>query len=272
MWTGGQAGELSGSGEFVRKHGSSESTHRLASLLTGSVDSGQAAEKATGVPSEICFQTKPEIALEQIRSAVQREIPIAPLLADAGYGNDTAFRDGISDLGLFYVVGIQSAVSVWPPGEAPLPKRKWKGIGRPTKLLRRNGQHAPMAVRELAISLPCAAWKMVRWREGSGKPLRSRFAALRIRPAHRDYWNSEPRPQEWLLIEWPKQESEPTKYWLSTLPAHTSLPALVRLAKHRWIIERDYQELKQELGIGHYGCERVQKNTRRAGWKEERAS
>ncbi|MGC2615533.1 MAG: IS701 family transposase [Terracidiphilus sp.] len=208
--------------------------------------------KATGVPSEIRFQTKPEIALEQIRSAVEREIPTAPVLADAGYGNDTAFRDGISELGLLYVVGIQSSVSVWPPGVAPLPKRKWKGIGRPTKLLRRNGQHAPIAVRALAISLPSSAWKMVRWREGSGKPLRSRFAAVRIRPAHRDYWNSEPHPQEWLLIEWPKQESEPIKYWFSTLPAHTTLADLVRLAKHRWIIERDYQELKQELGLGHY--------------------
>jgi SRSO17 transposase len=208
--------------------------------------------KATGVPSEIRFQTKPEIALEQIRSAVRREIPTAPVLADAGYGNDTGFRDGISELGLLYVLGIQSSVSVWPPGEAPLPKRKWKGIGRPTKLLRRNGQHAPMSVRALAISLPSSAWKMVRWREGSGKPLRSRFAALRIRPAHRDYWNSEPHPQEWLLIEWPKQESEPTKYWFSTLAAQITLPDLVRLAKHRWIIERDYQELKQELGLGHY--------------------
>jgi SRSO17 transposase len=208
--------------------------------------------KDTGVPSEIRFQTKPEIALEQIRSAVQREIPTAPVLGDAGYGNDTGFRDGISELGLLYVLGIQSSVSVWPPGEAPLPKRKWKGIGRPTKLLRRNGQHAPMSVRALAISLPSSDWKMVRWREGSGKPLRSRFAALRIRPAHRDYWNSEPHPQEWLLIEWPKQESEPTKYWFSTLPAYITLPDLVRLAKHRWIIERDYQELKQELGLGHY--------------------
>jgi SRSO17 transposase len=208
--------------------------------------------KATGVPSEIRFQTKPEIALEQIRSAVERGIPTAPVLADAGYGNDTGFREAISELGLLYAVGIQSSVSVWPPGETPLPKRKWKGIGRPTKLLRRNGQHAPMSVRALAASLPSSAWKMVYWREGSDKPLRSRFAALRIHPAHRDYWNSEPRPQEWLLIEWPRQESEPTKYWLSTLPAQTSLPALVRLTKHRWIIERDYQELKQELGLGHY--------------------
>ncbi len=149
-------------------------------------------------------------------------------------------------------MGIQSSVSVWKPGQAPLPKRKWKGIGRPTKLLRRDDQHAPVAVRELAMSLPASAWKTVRWRQGTRQPLRSRFAALRVRAAHRDYWSSEPRPEEWLLIEWPKQEAEPTKYWLSTLPASTKLSDLVRLAKQRWIIERDYQELKQELGLGHY--------------------
>ena len=208
--------------------------------------------KATGIPPEIRFQTKPEIALQQIRTTLDREIPTAPVLADAAYGNDTGFRDGISELGLLYIVGIQSSVSVWKPGQAPLPKRKWKGIGRPTKLLRRDGQHNPLAVRELAMSLPVSAWKTVRWREGTRKPLRSRFAALRLRPAHRDYESSEPRPQEWLLIEWPKAEAEPTKYWLSTLPVDTPLADLVRLAKQRWIIERDYQELKQELGLGHY--------------------
>jgi SRSO17 transposase len=102
------------------------------------------------------------------------------------------------------------------------------------------------------MSLPASAWKTLRGREGTRKSLRSRLAAVRVRPAHRDDWRSEPRPEEWLLIEWPSQEAEPTRYWLSTLPANTPLPALVRLAKHRWIIERDYQELKQELGLGHY--------------------
>ena len=189
--------------------------------------------KATGIPREISFQTKPEIALQQIRTALDREIPTAPVLTDAAYGNDTGFRDGITELGLLYVVGIQSSVSVWKPGQAPLAKRKWKGIGRPTKLLRRDGQHNPLAVRELAMSLPSSAWKMVRWRQGTRKPLRSRFAALRLRPAHRDYESSEPRPQEWLLIEWPKAEAEPTKYWLSTLPVDTPLADLVRLAKQR---------------------------------------
>src|SRR5207245_668644 len=182
--------------------------------------------KATGIPPD-SFQTKPEIALQQIRTALDREIPTAPVLADAAYGNDTGFRDGITELGLLYVVGIQSSVSVWKPGQAPLPKRKWKGIGRPTKLLRRDDQHAPVAVRELAMSLPASAWKTVRWRQGTRQPLRSRFAALRVRAAHRDYWSSEPRPEEWLLIEWPKQEAEPTKYWLSPLPASTKLSDLV---------------------------------------------
>ena len=208
--------------------------------------------KATGVPPEIRFQTKPEIALQQIRAALDREIPMAPVLADAAYGNDTGFRDGITELGLLYVMGIQSSVSVWKPGQAPLPKRKWKGIGRPPKLLRRDDKHAPVAVRELAMSLLSSDWKTVRGREGTRKPLRSRFAAVRGRTAHRDYGSSEPRPEEGLLIEWPKQEAEPTQYWLSTLPTSTNLSDLVRLAKQRWIIERDYQELKQELGLGHY--------------------
>ena len=208
--------------------------------------------KATGVPPEIKFQTKPEISLEQIRAAVDRGIPQAPVLGDAGYGNDTKFRDGITDLDLLYVLGIQSSVSVWPPGQEPLPKQKWKGIGRPPSLVRRNERHHPLTARELAMSLPASAWKTVSWREGTRKTLRSRFAAVRIRPAHRDYWSSAPRAEEWLLIEWPKPEKEPSKYWLSTLPANTNLRHLVRLAKHRWIIERDYEELKQELGLGHY--------------------
>jgi len=208
--------------------------------------------KSTGIPPEISFQTKPEIAFEQIRAAVDRKLPQAPVLADAAYGNDTTFREGITELGLLYAVGIQSSASVWPPGQAPLPKRKWKGIGRPTTLLRRDRRHRPVSVRELALSLPASVWKTVSWREGTRKTLRSRFAAVRIRPAHRDDWRSEPRAEEWLLIEWPSPEAAPTKYWLSTLSESTQLRDLVRLAKHRWIVERDYQELKQELGLGHY--------------------
>jgi SRSO17 transposase len=82
--------------------------------------------------------------------------------------------------------------------------------------------------------------------------MHSRFAALRVRVAHRDYWRSEPREEQWLLIEWPKAEKEPTKYWLSNLPVSISARKLVATAKLRWRIERDYEELKQELGLGHF--------------------
>ena len=107
-------------------------------------------------------------------------------------------------------------------------------------------------MKQLALALPSSSWKDIGWRPGSQGTLRSRFTAVRVRPAHRDEKRTEPRPEEWLLIEWPKEASEPTKYWLSNLPVTASLKSLVKLAKHRWIIERDYEELKQELGLGHY--------------------
>jgi SRSO17 transposase len=208
--------------------------------------------KQTGVPAEVRFQTKPAIALEQIRTAVKREIPVGVVLTDAAYGTDTQFREELTDLGLLYVVGIMSSVTVWKPGQGPLPAATWKGMGRPTKYLRRNRRHTPLTVKDLALALPPSTWKKVGWREGTRHPLQSRFAAVRVRPAHRDFERSEPYPEQWLLIEWPRAEAEPTKYWFSTLSAATKLQDLVRMAKHRWIIERDYQELKQELGLGHY--------------------
>jgi SRSO17 transposase len=213
----------------------------------------QERRKKTGVPDSIRFQTKPQIALEQIRQARDRGIPQGVILADAGYGADTSFRTAVTELEVPYVMGIQNAIKVWKPGEGPLsvPPRR-STVGRPRKQLRRNPKHQPVSVRELAISLAADAWKQVAWREGTKRKLESRFAALRVRPAHRDYWRAEPHPEEWLLIEWPAGESEPTKYWLSTLPPDIALPDLVHMAKHRWIIERDYQELKQELGLGHY--------------------
>src|SRR4030095_8248030 len=176
----------------------------------------------------------------------------APVLADAAYGNDSGLRKAITDLGLNYMLGVQSTMTVWKPGEGPLEPKPWTGKGRPTTLLRRSKNHQPVSVKQLAMSMPPESWSNVSWREGSNGKMRSRFAALRVRPAHRDEWRSEPHPEEWLLIGWPQPESEPLKYWLSTLPENVSLKRLVYLAKHRWIIERDYQELKQELGLGHY--------------------
>src|SRR6204780_4316790 len=205
-----------------------------------------------GVPEEISFETKPAIALQQIRGAVEEEIPTAPVLGDAGYGNDTQFREGVTGLNLLYVLGVSSSTTVWKMGEGPLPKKAWSGRGQPPKRLRRDANHRPVAILALAEGLPEKAWKNVPWRAGTKHPLHSRFAAVRVRPAHRDEKRTEPRPEEWLLIEWPKGEAEPTKYWLSTLPAETKLRDLVRLANLRGIIERYYQELKQELGLGHF--------------------
>jgi SRSO17 transposase len=209
--------------------------------------------RRAGVPEEIEFQTKPEIALEQIRQAMEQGVPMGVVLADAGYGKGTQFRIALTQLGLQYAVGIESNVTVWEPGQQPLPApARRPGRGAPPKRLQRNAKHQPISVKQLALGLPASAWKEIGWRRGSEGTLRSRFAAIRVRPAHRDHKRSEPYPEEWLLIEWPKKESEPTKYSLSTLPAKTSLKSLVKITKHRWIIERDYEELKQELGLGHY--------------------
>jgi SRSO17 transposase len=215
------------------------------------VQDGARREEA-GVPDEIGFQTKPAIALEQIRRSVEQEVPGAPVLADSAYGNDTQFREGITELGLPYVVGIHETTTVWLAGEAAQPQGRRGGRGRPARRLRRERQQQPPAVKELARALPPQAWKSVAWREGVRGKLRSRFAALRVRAAHGGEHKSQARREEWLLIEWPKGEAQPTHYWLSTLPAKTGLKALVKLAKQRWIIERDYEELKQELGLGHY--------------------
>jgi len=198
------------------------------------------------------FATKPQIALAQLRAAQAAAVPPGIVLADAGYGVDTAFRDGVTALGLAYVVGIQSSTTLWPPGLAPLPPKPWRGRGRRPSLVRRSATHKPLSAKDLAQGLPKRAWRRVTWREGSNAPLASRFAAIRVRPAHRDYNRPTPRPEEWCLIEWPAGEPEPTKYWLSTLPADTRLADLVGQAMLRWRIERDYQELKQEIGLGHY--------------------
>ena len=208
--------------------------------------------KQAGVPKEIRFQTKPDIALGQIRSLVNEDGPRGVVLADAAYGNDNGFRDGLEALRLSYAVGIQCSTTLWPPGTGPLPPQPQGKMGRPPRLLRRDEQHQPLPAKQLALRLSATDLHKVSWREGTRGRMRSRFAALRVRVAHRDYWRAEPHPEQWLLIEWPTTEKEPTKYWLSNLPESISLRKLVAIAKLRWRIERDYEELKQELGLGHF--------------------
>jgi len=206
------------------------------------------------VPKTVTFQSKGEIALEQISQALSAEVPAGTVLADAGYGNSSAFRDGLTALGLEYSVGVLGTTVVWPPGLTPrVPARRAGGRGQHPKRLRQGGDNAAVVqVRALAADLPPEAWRTVSWRSGVAEMLSSRFAALRVRPAHGDHRRSEPRPELWLLVEWPKDENAPSKFWLSTLPEDMALETLVERTMQRWRIERDYLELKQELGLGHY--------------------
>jgi SRSO17 transposase len=212
-----------------------------------------ARRKKVGVPDQVVFQTKIEIALDQIRAACAAGLPRGVVLMDAGYGNHSELRAALTALELSYVAGILSNTTVWAPGTGPLPPKPYvPGRGRPTKQLRRDAKHQPIKVKDLALSLPAKAWRTITWREGTNVSLKSRFARVRIRIARRDFNRSKPWPEEWLLIEWPKGEKEPTKYWLSSLPPDIGFARLVDLAKLRWRIERDYQELKQETGLDHF--------------------
>jgi SRSO17 transposase len=190
--------------------------------------------------------------LQRLRQALADGVPPAVVLADPAYGNDRGFRAGITELGMPYAVGLQPTTTVWRPGEAPLPPAPRSGRGRPAKQLRRDEAHRPVSVTTLATELAADGWQQITWRDGSNTPLTSRFARLRVRPAHDDARRNEPADEERLLIEWPDGETEPDHYWLSTLPSDISLERLVDLTKVRWRIKRDYLELKQEVGLGHY--------------------
>ena len=198
--------------------------------------------KAAKVPQDIAFQTKPQIALQQVRDAQAAGLSLGTVLSDAGYGYDSQFRAGLTKLGLAYVVGIQSNVLIWQ-ADASLPLQG-QGGRKPSRPQQRAQQ---VSVKAHALSLPATAWQRVTWRE-DGAAFTSRFTRLRVRPVT----GAEQPAEEWLLIEYPEDEAEPTKYWLSTLSGEIGLADLVDRAKLRWRIERDYQDLKQELGLGHY--------------------
>jgi SRSO17 transposase len=205
----------------------------------------RARRKKAGVPPEIGFKTKPEIALEQIRWACEAGLPRGVALMDAAYGNDSRLRAGMTALEVPYVAGIQPNTLMWRSGTGP--RRK----GKPLNNTGRRDEPDLISAKEVMQGLPKRAWRTVRWRQGSADWLSSRFARVRVGVGHNGL-NPGSLLREWLLIEWPEGEAEPTKYWLSTLPANISFRRLVDLAKMRWRIERDYQELKQEVGLGHY--------------------
>jgi SRSO17 transposase len=194
-----------------------------------------------GVPEDVEFKTKPEIALDQIRFACEIGLPGDMALLDAGYGHDAKLRTGLTELGKRYVAGIQPQTLVWKPGTRS---------GLPPQKGRRDAPNA-ISVKDLALGLRAKAWRTIKWREGTNEWLSSRFARVRVHVASSHRQPGKPA-KEWLLIEWPEGDKEPTKYWLSTLPKTVTFRDLVDAAKLRWRIERDYQELKQEVGLGHY--------------------
>lgn len=205
-----------------------------------------------GVPEEVRFATKTQIALEQLRTLLAEGAPRYCVLADAGYGVDNAFRQALSDMGLLYAVGVTSAVVVWPPGVQPLAPKPSCGVGRPPVVPQRTATLQPLSVKALAMSLPSQAFQSLTWREGTNTVLSGRFAAVRVRHAGGNSGRARLRPEQWLLIEWPASDEEPSKYFLSTLPEDVSIDELVSVAHQRWRIERDYQDLKQDFGLGHY--------------------
>jgi SRSO17 transposase len=205
----------------------------------------RARRKKTGVPKDVKFKTKPEIALEQIRWACEAGLPRGVALMDTAYGNDSRLRAGMTELGVTYAVGIQPNTLMWRSGTGP--RRK----GKPLNNTGRRDEPDLVSAKEVMLGLPKRAWRTVRWREGSTDWLSSRFARVRVRVGHNKLVPEKLLP-EWLLIEWPEGEAEPTKYWLSTLPSNISFRQLVDLAKMRWRVERDYQDLKQEVGLDHY--------------------
>lgn len=188
--------------------------------------------RAGGVPKDVEFRTKPELALAMIRRALRDNLPRGLVLADAAYGNSSVFRAALRAEGLDYAVGIESTTKVWPVGET------------------RRGQ--PKSARELALALGIRSYRKVTWRDGSNKPLWSWFASCRVVPCHDDGTAPDEREELWLLVEWPPSEAEPTKYTLSTLPKNTSTRQLVCLTKERWRTERVYEDLKGELGLDHF--------------------
>jgi SRSO17 transposase len=191
----------------------------------------RARRKKARIPKGISFKTKPQIALEQIAEASTAGVPPGVVLLDASYGTNSRLRAGITALGLPYAAAIIPTVMV-------------------RRVSDRGEFEQRLSVKSLALRLPKHAWRKITWREGTNKKLSSRFARVRVRTA--PIRGAAARPEETLLIEWPEGEAEPTKYWLVTVDKDMAFRALVDLVKMRWWIERDYLELKQEVGLGHY--------------------
>ncbi|MFE4334126.1 IS701 family transposase, partial [Streptomyces sp. NPDC056831] len=211
-----------------------------------------------GVPDTARHREKWRLALDMLDEVRgEWELPDLPVVADAGYGDATGFREGLTERGLTYAVAVKATTTAHP-GDATPERPPYSGQGRPPV----SAYPQPhTTLRALALAAGQPATRTVTWRQGSRATrrnptaeMRSQFLALRVRPANRSIRRSADGslPQCWLLVEWPPDSAEPTDYWLSTLPTDTPLHDLVRIAKIRWRVEHDYRELKDGLGLDHF--------------------
>ena len=212
------------------------------------------------IPHEVQFKTKPELAVELVEQAAGWNVEKAPVLGDCAYGNNTELREELHAAGLQYVLSVSPETTVFAPETAfEVPSNAGKTGGH---YLRPRPDRDPESIGALVSRLREGCLETVSFRDGPhGKPVKSRFAFVRVRAAH--YWRASvgkwanaqettPR-EEWLIAEWPKGAEQPTDYWLANLPASTNPGQLARLARMRWKIELDYkQQLKGELGLDHY--------------------
>jgi SRSO17 transposase len=204
--------------------------------------------KRAGVPTNVRTATKSTLVLAQLDAALAAGVRRHVVLADAGYGDSAEFRDAVAQRDLHYVVAVDGEPVVWPPGSTPR-VRKTTGLpGRPSTR-HRDDKHPPVALKKLA---PTLRFTRVSWREGAKGWQAGRFAAARVRTAHRHKEGTPPGVEQWLLCQETGNPKAPYKQWLSNLPSTTSITTLVRFAKLRWRVERDYQELKSELGLDHF--------------------
>jgi SRSO17 transposase len=215
------------------------------------------AERAEEVklPPGTVYRSKKELALGALDQALEWGLPLLPVVADSLYGNDFGFRQGLRERHLQYAVQVEPSTVVWTTDpNLPLPVPKKKKLGRPRKYPPRETLAQPDSLEKVAERLPASAWYTLTWRQGSRGAERSRFAMLPVWAAHA--WRKHthpPRVMEWLLVEWPPGEPQPTKYWLAQLgQQRLALRCFVRIAKARWRVEQDYRELKEELGLDHY--------------------
>jgi SRSO17 transposase len=205
------------------------------------------------LPDEVHHVEKWRLALEMIDELIGWGIVPPVVLGDGAYGDITEFRCGLEERELCYVLDVKGATSAYPE-TVERERPEWKGNGRPPKARYRQD---PSSLKDLALAAGKNAAVTVTWREGRRGKMTSRFSALRVRPAneglrHAVHKADKDLPVCWLICEWPSKSREPTKYWLSNLPAETPLKELVHLGKLRWRIEHDYRELKDALGLDHF--------------------